>query len=125
MNFNSFEKDFNAQVESLEENPQSVSEPQADLIMFELGFINEKSNDDVELGSEVVSYVKQTLQDGSESQINLQDLKTILSAVLNFEFDWMLSANTAQDGKKTGGFDKNGRYKVTPKAIQHLHKRFF
>lgn len=93
--------------------------------MFELGFINEKSNEDVDLGTEVISFIKTLKDTDTEHQVKFQDLKTILTAILNFEFDWMLCSEASKDASRIGSFDADGNYKLTSREISHLHKRFF
>lgn len=93
--------------------------------MFELGFIIEKSNENVDLGMEVISFIKTLKDTDTEHQVKFQDLKTILTAILNFEFDWMLCSEASKDAATIGSFDTDGNYKLTSREISHLHKRFF
>lgn len=44
-------------------------------------------------------------------------MKTILTAILNFEFDWMLCSEASKDPTRIGSFDKDGNYKVTSREI--------
>ena len=60
-----------------------MAEPQAALMLFELGFINEKQNEEIELAAELLDYIKHQEED-KEPEIKLQDMKTILTAVMNF-----------------------------------------
>jgi hypothetical protein len=49
-------------------------------------------------------------------------LKTILTAILGFEFDWMLCADSSKDPEMVGSFDNSKNYRLSVKEIQHLHK---
>lgn len=59
LNYKAFENDFQEVSKVLEESESEnyfiVSEPQAQLMLFELGFINEKSNEDVEMAADLIN----------------------------------------------------------------------
>ena len=62
MNYTSFINDFQTVSKVLEESGENyftVSEPQAQLMFFELGFVDEKRNEDVEKGAELINLIKQ------------------------------------------------------------------
>lgn len=86
MNYQGFEREFEEASQVLEEDgvkKETISEPQAALMLFELGFINEKSNEDVEMAAELLGYIKHE-EEEKEPEIRVQDLKVILTAVMNF-----------------------------------------
>jgi hypothetical protein len=56
--------------------------------------------------------------------IKLENLLTILTAVLNFELSHMLTKESSKDPEQIGSFNEDGDYKVSPKEVQQLHKRF-
>jgi len=51
-------------------------------------------------------------------------LKKILSAILGFEFDWMICADSSKDQEMVGSLDKDKNFKLSVKEIQHLHKEY-
>lgn len=56
--------------------------------------------------------------------LKLDNLLTVLTAVLNFEFGHMLAAQPSKDPDQIGTFTEAGEYKVTSKEIQNLHRKF-
>lgn len=119
MHYRGFEQDFEDLCSVLSENGEKkavVAEPQAALMLFELGFINEKQNEEVEMAAELLDYIKHE-EEGKEPSIKLEDMKTLLTAVMNFQFDWMLADESSQE--------KEADFKLTPREIAHLHKKFF
>lgn len=86
-------------------------------MLTELGFIDEKSNEDIEMATELVTIV------GFERPIKVNNLKTVLTAVLNFEFEWMLCSKSNKE--RTGTFDDDDNIKFSSKEVQQLHLKFF
>ena len=76
MHYRGFEIDFEEISQVLEDNdeneekPQVVAEPQAALMLFELGFINEKQNEEIELAAELLDCIKHQEED-KEPEIRL------------------------------------------------------
>lgn len=94
--YRKFEAEFN-DVQDLYDHDRTglVTEYQADEIMVALGFVDPKQNHDLDCTSELLNYLrggKHPEHDGDEkASIKISDLKTILTAILNFEFQWMLT----------------------------------
>ena len=84
------------------------------MMLLELGFINEKQNEDIEMAAELFSHIQPEKQDDQPS-IKPKNLLTILTAVLNFELSWMLTSSSSKD--HVGTFSDEGDYKLTPKEI--------
>jgi len=54
----------------------------------------------------------------------VQGVKTVLTAILNFEFDWMLMNDSNPDANLIGTVDEENAYKLSQREIQKLHRKF-
>ena len=93
------------------------------MVLLELGFVNEKQNEDIEMAAELITQI-QADKESEAPSIKLENLLTILTAVLNFELTHMLTKESSKDPEQIGTFNEDGDYKVSPKEVQQLHKRF-
>lgn len=53
--FNAFKTEFEEVSASLELDPAAVDGQQAEMVLLELGFINEKQNEDIEMAAELIA----------------------------------------------------------------------
>lgn len=54
----------------------------------------------------------------------MNNFKTVLTAVLGYQFSWMFPAEVPDENTGIGCFDENGNYLVTPDEIKSISYKF-
>ena len=104
--------------------------------MVKLGFIRPSQEADLEHASEIWKnlHPEEDEQDENENEENeerepstvpVQGVKTTMTAILNFEFEWMLTNESNPDSNLIGTVEEDKSYKLSQKEVAKLHKKFY